>query len=102
MRFKDNEKKRKDFGELLKKNRKKLGYPVRKVAEIVKMPFSVYAQMERGERVKIHVDKIEAIANLYNINVDDLCLQCERIPTGIFYKLIRCPSLLQVIRNYPE
>lgn len=92
--------KRKAFGGLLKDCRIKGGFTVRKVAEIIEAPFGVLASIERGEEVKLKMRYIESLCALYNLNLDQICIQLERVPTEIFYKIIDSPKLLEIIRNY--
>lgn len=92
--------KRKAFGELLRGEREKRGWSVRKVAEIIHYPFSQLAAIERGEEVKLKMATIENLCMLYELSVDDVCLSIEKIPTGIFYKIIDNPELLNIIRSY--
>jgi len=97
-----DEKKRKDFGDFLLGRRKKLGYSVREVANIVGTPFGVLASIERGEKAKIRVDMVEHLAALYDVNSDMLHIMCERIPQKVFYKIIRNPELLDIVRAWKE
>lgn len=92
--------KRKVFGEMLRNERLKRNWSVRKVAEIIDYPFTLLAAMERGEEIKLRISIIENLCSLYELPMDDVCIMIEKIPTAIFYKVIDCPALLNVIRNY--
>jgi len=102
MNFKDDAKKRKKFGAFLKNKRESFGYTVRDVAQMVSIPFGVYASIERGEVAKIRISMLDALAAIYETPSDELFLMCERIPPAVFYKIIRCPELLEVIRKWKE
>lgn len=97
-----DDKKLRDFGAFLKNRRVSLGYSVRKAARLIDVPFGVLASIERGERAKIRMEMLEKIASLYDVDMDGLCIMCERIPRQVFYKIIRNPELLSVIREYRE
>jgi len=92
--------KRKVFGALLRSEREKRGWSVRKVAEIISYSFSSLAAMERGEEVKLKMSVIENLCILYELPLDDICISIEKIPTHIFYKIIDAPELINIIRNY--
>lgn len=92
-------KKRKEFGAFLLNKRKELGYSVRDVAKICGVPFGVYAAIERGEKAKIRMTMLDGLSTLYQVNNDDMCAMCERIPRPIFYKIVSNPKLIDIIRN---
>jgi len=92
--------KRKAFGAFLRDKRISLKFSVRKASRLINIPFGVYASIERGEKVKIRMSMLSAAANLYSVPVDELCAMCERVPQDVFYKIIRNPELLAIVRAY--
>ncbi|OOH90902.1 transcriptional regulator [Pasteurellaceae bacterium 15-036681] len=53
------------------------------MAEKMGMSVTGYAKIERGQS-KLHYDKLEQIANVFNISVNDLITADEKAPTWYF------------------
>ena len=59
----------KDFGEAVKKRRKKLGYTQKYVSEFMGVSVSFLSDLENGKKT-IELDKALAVANLLGIDVE--------------------------------
>ena len=98
--FKLTLQKRKDFGNLLRECRKKSGLTLQQVEKIVDYKFGLLAYMERGANTKLKIVVIERLCQLYGLDIDKTCISLGKIPTRDFYKIIKHPELLEVIRKY--
>jgi transcriptional regulator with XRE-family HTH domain len=64
-----------------------------------------YQNLQKLEKGKITRPKLTLLYNLaafYQFPSDTLILEAGKIPEDVYFKLLRCPSLLKVIRNHPE
>ena len=59
----------KDFGEAVKKRRKKLGYTQKYISEFMGVSVSFLSDLENGKKT-IELDKALAVANLLGIDVE--------------------------------
>lgn len=78
------------------------GLPIRKAAKAIGLSPSYLHDIEMGRANKLKMKYIYAAANVYGISPDVICAAAERIPQDVFYKIIRCPELLEVIRKHKE
>ena len=92
--------KRKAFGDILRKNRIEKGYNLQQVAKFIDYPFGLLAYLERGQETKIRMEIIERLCDLYSLDKDSICISLGKIPTELFYKIIKHPEILAIIRNY--
>ncbi len=90
------------LAELLYNHRKNLKLSLRKAAIEIGLSFSYLADLESGKRIHPKMYALNKIAKFYSISEDFLCIISERIPQDCFFKIIRCPELLGIIRNHPE
>jgi len=58
--------------------------------------------IERGNIPRPKMATLTKLSQFYNLNHDDLCIAATRIPSDAFYKVVRKPELLRVIREYPD
>ncbi len=64
-----------------------------------------FQHLQKLEKEKIFRPKLELLYRLavfYCIPPDMLILEAGKIPQDVYWKITRCPQLLQVIRDYPE
>lgn len=59
------------FGENVKNQRKKMGYPREKLAELSGLHWTYIGSVERGER-NISIQNIKKIADALNVKISDL------------------------------
>lgn len=90
------------LGELLKKHRKVTRLTLREASRKLDISVGYLSDMENGRIPRPKMNRIYDLADLYGINIDTICIAATRIPTDAFFKVVRCPALLEVIRNFPE
>jgi transcriptional regulator with XRE-family HTH domain len=90
------------FAEIIKESRNKAGFTLKFCAENLGISIGYLNDLEQSRALRPKMKVIYAMAGLYGIPLDDLCLSAERIPQDVFYKIIRCPELLKIVRNYAE
>jgi transcriptional regulator with XRE-family HTH domain len=82
--------------------RKKSGLSIRAASKAIGLSPSYLFLIEKGSVKKLKMKFLSAAADLYNVDFDVLCKASERIPTDVFYKILRCPELINIIRNHKE
>lgn len=90
------------FGEKIKNIRKYKRLTLQYVAKEIGVSVAYLSDLERGKKIKPKIRILYALAGLYKVDVDDICLSAGRIPTDVFYKITRCPELLEVVRKHKE
>lgn len=89
-----------DFPTFIKKARKKRGLSLTKAAPLIGISISYLCDIEKGRAGNPKMDFIYKLAEIYGVNVDDLCIYGKRIPRDIFDKIVENPALYSVIRNF--
>lgn len=87
---------------IIKEARKNRELSLREVSRLTKISLALLCYIETGRKPRPKMEILAKLSAFYNIPIDIICLAATRIPQDCFYKIIRCPSLLQVIRDYPE
>lgn len=90
------------FADTIKQSRQSAGFTLKFCAENLGISIGYLNDLEQGRALRPKMKVIYAMAGLYGIAIDDLCLSAERIPQDVFYKIIRCPELLDVVRKHKE
>ena len=90
------------LGRLLRNNRKRLNLSVRYVAAQSSVKFGYLASVERGEVERPKIKMLEALASMYGLNPDDIIIMAGKIPSDVYWKVVRCPELIEVIRKHQE
>jgi len=90
------------LGELLKNTRKTANHTLKVASRNIGISIGYLHDLENGKAFRPKMKVLRSIADFYGIDYDNLCITAERVPQSEFFKIIRCPQLLQVIREYPE
>lgn len=90
------------FSEIIKNAREKSNIPLRLAAKNIGISIGYLNDLERGRALRPKMKYIYAMAGFYALDIDELCLSAERIPQDVFYKIIRRPELLNIVRNHAE
>ena len=90
------------LADVIKEARKNSGLTLRDVARKTEISLTLLCAIETGKRPRPKMEILSRLSAFYNISNDVVCIAATRIPQKEFYKVIRCPALLEVIRNYPE
>jgi transcriptional regulator with XRE-family HTH domain len=84
----------------LKSARKDRGDILEKVAKAVGISTTYLNDLENGIVFRPKIEFISSLADYYGINKDELILASGKIPQDVYYKIIKYPELLEVIRGY--
>jgi transcriptional regulator with XRE-family HTH domain len=87
------------FAEMIKNGREKLGITLAVACEHFGISISYLSDYENGRATKPKMEFIYKAAELYGLNVDDLCISANRIPKDIFFKIANNPKIFSIIRN---
>lgn len=90
------------LAELIKNSRNIRKLTLREVARLTKIPLTMLCNIETSKNPRPKMDILYQLSAFYNLPSDDVCIAATRVPQDVFFKIIRCPQLLQVIRDYPE
>ena len=90
------------LGDMVRTARKTRGLTIRDACTMLRVSPGHLHAIETGKIERPKMEVIYSLAAYYGLPSDDVCLAATRIPQDCFYKIIRCPSLIEVIRNFPE
>ena len=90
------------FADLIKNARKNRGLSLREVSHLTKISLTKLHSIETGAQRHPKMEAIYKLVAFYNLDSDTACLSAVRVPQDCFYKIIRCPELLKIIRAYKE
>lgn len=62
------------------------------------LPF--LALLEKGTTTKPKIELLNKLADYYGLSRDTLILEAERLPEDVYWKIIKNPSLLNIIREF--
>lgn len=55
--------------------------------------------LESGKATRPKIDILSKIAYCLNISADDLIIAAEKVPQDVYWKIVRNPQILNIIRN---
>lgn len=87
------------FKEMIRDARIKSGLPLRVAAKQIGISIGYLNDLESGRALRPKMKFIYAMAGLYGLPIDVLCIAAERIPQDVFYKIVKNPSLLEKVRS---
>lgn len=90
------------LSEIIKNARKNRHLTLREVARLTKISLTQLHYIETGKQPRPKMEILYKLSAFYNIPIDIICIASTRIPSDIFYKIIRCPELMGVIRQHKE
>jgi transcriptional regulator with XRE-family HTH domain len=90
------------FAELIKNRRLSGGFTLSKAAKQIGISIGYLNDLEQGRALRPKMKYIYAMAGLYGVSIDEICIAAERVPQDVFYKIIKNPDLLDVIRAWKE
>jgi transcriptional regulator with XRE-family HTH domain len=90
------------FAELIKNRRLSGGFTLAKAAKQIGISIGYLNDLEQGRALRPKMKYIYAMAGLYGIDTDVLCVTAERVPQDVFYKIIKNPELIDLIRAWKE
>lgn len=91
------------LGKILRQKRKSAKLSVRSVAAACKkLSFSHLASIERGRIARPKVDILNFLINFYGLDGDEVMRLAGRIPDDIYWKLVRSPKLVKLLRTFQE
>lgn len=90
------------LAEIMKDARKTRGLKLKEVARLAKLKVAAISAIENGRVKRPKMDTLYKLIIFYGLNLDETCVIAERVPQDCFFKIIRNPDLMKLIRNYPE
>jgi transcriptional regulator with XRE-family HTH domain len=87
------------YSEMIKQARKDSGLTLEYVAEKLGTSASYLHDIENGRTKTPKMALLTALAGFFYIDRDKLLVAAERVPDDVFYKIIRNPQLITLIRN---
>ena len=90
------------FAELIKKRRISADLTLAKASKQIGISIGYLNDLEQGRALRPKMKYIYAMAGLYGLDIDVLCVTAERVPQDVFYKIIKNPDLLDVIRAWEK
>ncbi len=88
------------LGLMLKRARFDKDLTLKEAAAEIKIAVSHLHAIEQGRKPRPKMETLAKLAHFYGLNYDDLCIAATRIPSDAFYKVIRYPQLLDIIRKF--
>ncbi len=88
------------FAQTIKESRISAGFTLKFCSEHLGISIGYLNDLEQGRALRPKMNVIYAMSGLYGIPLDDLCIVADRIPQDVYYKIIRQPELLKVVRDY--
>jgi len=88
------------LGKKLRESRESIGLSVRHVSKLLNASFGNVAKLERGEYSRPPIKMLQGMCEIYGLEADEIIVQAEKIPPDVYWRIIRNPSLLNVIRSY--
>ena len=90
------------FAELIKNSRIYAGMTLRVASKQIGISIGYLNDLEQGRALRPKMKYIYAIAGLYGIPIDELCVKASRVPQDVFYKIIQYPELMETVRSYKK
>jgi transcriptional regulator with XRE-family HTH domain len=72
------------------------------VARATGISISTIHNIESGKLIHAKIKTLEALVAFYGLDKDSSFIAAERIPPDVFWKIIRCPALLNIVRKHGE
>ena len=88
------------LSDLLINKRKELDWTLSTASERTGISASYLSDIEHDRPVRMKMDTLQKISNAYGINYDEILVAAERIPPDVYWKIVRNPDLLSIIRSY--
>jgi len=85
--------------DLLVKSRENKQMNMTKAAKIIGISLSYLNELEKGRAEKPKMKYLRSIADLYQIDYDNLCIVAGRVPQDVYYKIVAKPELIKIIRE---
>jgi len=87
------------FGELIRAERKRRGYTLQAFARTVDLSVAFISQIERGQMSPPSEGKIIKIAEVLELNPDELLVNLGRVPSDIYELILKNPQLISELRG---
>lgn len=91
-----------NLGERLLSLRKSRGITLKDAQIRCGCSFQNLQKIERGIITRPKIELLYKLAAFYQFPSDILIMEAGKIPSDVYWKIVRSPKLLQVIRDYPE
>jgi len=89
-----------NLGEIVKNARIVAGLTLQDVANHTGVSIGYLSEIENGKALRPKMQPLRDIAGFLCINQDEIIMAAQRIPEDVYWKVVRTPSLIAVIRSY--
>ncbi len=89
------------LGETLKNARVSKDLILQRVCDHAKISTAYLSDLENSKALRPKIEILQKIAAFLEIDTDALIICAEKIPPDVYWKIIRNPQLLNIIRNLP-
>lgn len=89
----------KSFGSYIKEARKQKGWILIEAAQKLGISKSLLSDFENNKVDRIKMDMLKTISINYGLPYDETVIMGGRIPEDVYYKIIRNPELVTLIRE---
>ena len=89
-----------NLGEIVKNARISAGLTLQDVAKHTGLSIGYLSEIENGKSLRPKMKALRDIAGFLCINQDDIIMAAQRIPEDVYWKVVRTPSLVAIIRSY--
>ena len=90
------------LGEYLKQQRVAQRKILKIVARDTEISIGYLHKIETGKQQRPQIWALEKLAAYYGIDQDYIISLAGKIPSDVYWKVTRCPALLEIIRQHPE
>lgn len=84
----------------LKTLRKQRKITLKQASERCGCSFQYLQKLESGLAIRPAIDLLYKLAAFYQFSSDILILEAGKVPQDVYYEIVRCPELLELIRNH--
>lgn len=88
------------FSDYIRKVRINKEVTLRQVAKETGLGVTQLHYIERGKVARPKMEELRTLAAYYGLPEDDVILKGGRLPSDIYFRIIKHPELIQIIRNH--
>lgn len=88
------------FGEYMRKQRVAKDLTLREVSKETKIGVTLLHYIERGKIERPKMQDLKTLAAYYGLPEDDVILKGGRLPSEVYFRILKHPELINVIKNY--
>lgn len=89
-----------NLGDIVKNPRIAAGLTLQDVAKHTGLSIGYLSEIENGKVLRPKMKPLRDIAGFLCINQDEIIMAAQRIPEDVYWKIVRNPELVKIIRAY--